>query len=191
VIVLEPWDERTTPQTQMRGLCGRVASSTRSRRRHPAVPAAADPGLGNAGGFALQLQALGGQSPQELTQVLKGYLTTANQDPRVADAYSTFSADTPRLYLDLDRTKAQYLDVPVSGVQYHAVGLRQHLCEQLHLSGAHLPGQSAGEKDARSMASDIGSTYVRSNNGPWCRSRWSPISVTSSGRIWSSVTTSS
>jgi multidrug efflux pump subunit AcrB len=64
------------------------------------------PGLGNAAGFAMQVEALGGQSEQDLTQVLKGLIATAKQDPRIANAYSTFSADNPQLFLDLDRTKA-------------------------------------------------------------------------------------
>ncbi|NEX17006.1 MAG: hydrophobe/amphiphile efflux-1 family RND transporter [Halochromatium sp.] len=168
VIVLDPWDERTTPQTQIRGLMQTMgaqfdAISAADILLFPPPPI---PGLGNAGGFALQLQALGGQSPQDLTQVLKGYLTTANQSPDIAEAYSTFNADTPRLFLDLDRTKAQYLDVPVSAV----FNTMQSVFGSTYVNNFTYLGRTfqvnlQAEKDARSMASDIGSTYVRSNSG--------------------------
>jgi multidrug efflux pump subunit AcrB len=112
VIVLEPWDERTTPETRLRGLYGKLKGEL------DAVPGAnillfpppPIPGLGNAGGFTAQLEALGGQSPQELTEVLNGLLAEANQAPEIAIARSTFSADVPRVFLDLDRTEAEYLD---------------------------------------------------------------------------------
>jgi hydrophobe/amphiphile efflux-1 (HAE1) family protein len=168
VIVLEPWDERTTPETQIRGLMQSMGG------QFNAIPAAnillfpppPIPGLGNAGGFALQLQALGGQSPQDLTQVLKGYLASANQSPDVANAYSTFNADTPRIYLDLDRTQAQYLDVPVSAV----FNTMQSVFGSTYVNNFTYLGRTfqvnlQAEESARSAAADIGSTYVRSNTG--------------------------
>ncbi|MCF8003849.1 MAG: multidrug efflux RND transporter permease subunit [Chromatiaceae bacterium] len=168
VIVLKPWDERTTPETQIRGLIERIGGQAN------AIPAAnillfpppPIPGLGNAGGFALQLQALGGQSPQDLTQVLKGYVAAANQSPDIASAYSTFNANTPRLYLDLDRTQAQYMDVPVSAV----FNTMQSVFGSTYVNNFTYLGRTfqvnlQAEQDARSASADIGSTYVRSNSG--------------------------
>ncbi|MFP4602961.1 MAG: efflux RND transporter permease subunit [Halochromatium sp.] len=168
VIVLDPWDERTTPETGLRGLIQTLNA------QFNAIPAAnillfpppPIPGLGNAGGFALQLQARGGQSPQELTQVLKGYLAAANQHPDVANAYSTFNADTPRIQLDLDRTQAQYLDVPVAAV----FNTMQSVFGSSYVNNFTYLGRTfqvnlQAEQDARSAAADIGSTYVRSNTG--------------------------
>ncbi|MEA3639469.1 MAG: multidrug efflux RND transporter permease subunit [Lamprobacter sp.] len=168
VIVLDPWDERTTPETQIRGLMQTMGV------QFNAIPAAnillfpppPIPGLGNAGGFTLQLQALGGQSPQALTQVLKGYLASANQSPNVENAYSTFSADTPRLYLDLDRTQAQYLDVPVSAVFSTMQSVfGSSFVNNFTYLGRTFQVNLQAEQDARSAAGNIGATYVRSNRG--------------------------
>ena len=38
----------------------------------------------------------------------------ANQQPELAGVFSTFAANTPQLYLDLDRKKAQTLGVNIS-----------------------------------------------------------------------------
>ena len=115
VIVLKPWDERTAPDTKLGALYENLTA------QYNAIPGAnilvfpppPIPGLGNAGGFTMQLEALGGQSPEELTQVMKGLLATANQDPRIAQAYSTFTRYAAAV-LDLNRTKAEYLEYPVS-----------------------------------------------------------------------------
>ena len=40
----------------------------------------------------------------------------ANQEPELAGVFSTFAADTPQVFLDIDRDKAQVLGVKVSDV---------------------------------------------------------------------------
>ena len=175
VIVLDPWDERTTPETRLRGLYAHLsgAMDAISGAEVLVFPPPPIPGLGTAGGFAMQLEALGGQSPQDLTQVLKGLLTTANQDDRISRAYSTFNADNPTLYLDLDRTKAQYLDVPVATV----FNTMQSVFGSTYVNNFTYLGRTyqvniQGERNARATTDDIGSTYVRSNSGQMV-----PISV--------------
>ena len=68
-------------------------------------------GLGTGGGFSYVLQDLRGGNPQAMAQVLRGLLVAANQDPQLARVFSTFSAATPSIYLDIDRDKAQILKV--------------------------------------------------------------------------------
>ena len=59
------------------------------------------------------LEALQGQSPQDLAQVMHGLIVAANQQPELAGVFSTFAADTPQVYLDIDRDKAQVMGVKV------------------------------------------------------------------------------
>ena len=130
ILVLDPWDQRTTPETQFRGLAARI------RQEMNAIPGAdifvfpppPIPGLGNAAGFTFQLEALGGQSAQELTQVLKGLIATANEDPRISNAYSSFSADVPHLYSGPGPHQGGIPEGPGAGcLPDPAIGLRQHL----------------------------------------------------------------
>lgn len=66
---------------------------------------------GIGGGFSYVLQNTGGGTPEAMSQVLRGLLVAANQDPRLNRVFSTFSAATPSIYLDIDREKVQVLQV--------------------------------------------------------------------------------
>ena len=62
------------------------------------------------------LEALQGQSPSDLAAVLRALLVAANGQPELAGVYSTYAADTPQIYLDIDRDKAQVLGVKISDI---------------------------------------------------------------------------
>jgi multidrug efflux pump subunit AcrB len=47
---------------------------------------------------------------------MQGVIAAANQDPRLARVFSTFTATTPSIYLDIDRDKAQALGLSMSDV---------------------------------------------------------------------------
>ncbi len=168
ILVLDPWDQRTTPETRFRGLFERLRAdlSTIPGADIFVFPPPPIPGLGNAAGFAYQLEALGGQSPQDLTRVLKGLLATANQDPRLANAYSSFSADNPHLYLDLDRTKAEYYKVPVEDV-FSALQsvFGTSFVNNFTYLGRTFQVNVQADQSARREASAVGETYVRSSTG--------------------------
>ncbi len=73
-------------------------------------------GIGTGGGFKMQIQDRSGNGLRELQRVAGGVLADANAEPGVAFAFTTFRADTPQLYVDVDRTKARMLNVPVENV---------------------------------------------------------------------------
>ena len=73
-------------------------------------------GLGSTGGFQYVLEALQGQSPSDLAAVLRGLLVAANRQPELAGVFSTYAADTPQIYLDIDRDKAQVLGVKITDI---------------------------------------------------------------------------
>ncbi|MEI7730269.1 MAG: multidrug efflux RND transporter permease subunit [Verrucomicrobiota bacterium] len=73
-------------------------------------------GLGLVGGFKLQVQdhnQLGFPALQAATYQL---MAAANQDKRIAGALSTFRANVPQIFLDVDRAKAKTMKVPLSTV---------------------------------------------------------------------------
>ncbi len=73
-------------------------------------------GLGTGGGFEYQLQDFQGRDPVELGSAMLGLVVQANQDPRLAAVFSTFSPTTPSLFLDVDRDKAQALGVRINDI---------------------------------------------------------------------------
>ena len=74
-------------------------------------------GIGNAGGFKLQVQdRTGRSSPQELQTAVDNLAGQAQRESRLQALLTTFRANVPQLYTDVDRTKVKKQDVPVTGV---------------------------------------------------------------------------
>jgi multidrug efflux pump len=74
------------------------------------------PGLGTTGGFEFYIQDRGGGTPADLEEVVRKFIQAASQRPELAGVQTTFSATERQLYLDLDRSRAELLNVPVQDV---------------------------------------------------------------------------
>lgn len=73
-------------------------------------------GIGNAGGFRMMIQDRSGAGPAALQGVVYQMMGKAAQTQGVAQVFSLFETQTPQLYLDIDRTKAQLLGVNITDV---------------------------------------------------------------------------
>ena len=73
-------------------------------------------GLGNTGGFQLMVEDREGVGLESLQSVSNDLSASAVQEPGIASAYSTFRANVPQLYADIDRTKAKTMDISLSTV---------------------------------------------------------------------------
>ena len=73
-------------------------------------------GIGNSGGFKMQLQDLDSSAIGRVLGTAYQMMGAANQDPRLTGVFTTFSAGSPQLYLEIDRVKARMLNVPVSSI---------------------------------------------------------------------------
>ncbi|WP_043337837.1 efflux RND transporter permease subunit [Belnapia moabensis] len=115
---LKPFDQRTDPADSVFASIGRVFGAGANVRTATVVAFNLPPiiGLGTGGGFEYQLQDLQGRDPAELGSAMLGLVVAANQDPRLQQVFSTFSAATPSLFLDVDRDKAQALGIPISNI---------------------------------------------------------------------------
>ncbi|MCA9072530.1 MAG: efflux RND transporter permease subunit, partial [Planctomycetaceae bacterium] len=80
------------------------------------IPPPPVPGIGTGGGFKMQVQDRSGGGVQQLQAVANAIAAEANQEPGLVQVYSTFRADTPQFYADIDRTKARMLNVPMDNV---------------------------------------------------------------------------
>ena len=118
VMRMKPFDERTAPGDKVQALIGRMFGGLQSIRSAIVFPFNLPPiiGLSTGGGFEYQLQNLEGRDPAEMGSVLNGLLANANQNPSLARVFSTFSASTPSIFLDIDRDKAQALGLSISDV---------------------------------------------------------------------------
>jgi hydrophobe/amphiphile efflux-1 (HAE1) family protein len=73
-------------------------------------------GIGTAGGFSMRIEDRGGRGTSILEKATKDLAFAANHTPGLTSVYSPFYADVPELFVDVDRTKAQMLRVPINNV---------------------------------------------------------------------------
>jgi hydrophobe/amphiphile efflux-1 (HAE1) family protein len=167
-VVLKPWKERTADHLKIDGLLAAL------RPKLAAIPEAgisafnppAIRGLGTTGGFDFRLQAVGNQTAQELAAVTQAMVVAANQDPRLQAVFSTYSADVPQLFLNLDRTRAETLGVPVSRVfSTLQANLGSRYVNDFNLFSRVYQVKVQAGPGFRSAVEDIERLYVRSNAG--------------------------
>ena len=93
------------------------AASKRSREAIVSVFGAPPvDGLGNAGGFKLVLEDRGNLGLGELQSAADRIVAKGNETPGLAGVFTSLRANTPWLYLDIDRLKAKSLGIPLSDV---------------------------------------------------------------------------
>ncbi|MCD4689169.1 MAG: multidrug efflux RND transporter permease subunit [Desulfuromonadaceae bacterium] len=117
-VVFDPWQERSAPHLKQDALVGRMwqeFADIQEARIFAFVPPAIR-GLGFAGGFLMELQDRGGVGLDTLQQVAGGVIQAANGQSQLQRVYSTFRANVPQLYADVDRTQAKTLDIPLNNV---------------------------------------------------------------------------
>jgi HAE1 family hydrophobic/amphiphilic exporter-1 len=73
-------------------------------------------GVGAAAGFSMRLQDTLGLPAAELARITQEFVAEANRTPGIANAFTTFAAATPQVFVDVDRDKAQMLKVPVTNI---------------------------------------------------------------------------
>jgi len=73
-------------------------------------------GMSVVGGFKLQIQDRSNAGIDALQSVTNDMIAKGNQQPGLAGLFTTFRAGVPQLFLDVDRTRAKSMDVPLKGV---------------------------------------------------------------------------
>ena len=168
IVVLKPWDERTLPDQQLAAIVGKATdrlAAISSANIFAFVPPPIM-GLGVTGGFDFQLQALEDQSPREIAAAAMSLVIAANQDPTLMRVFSTYKADTPQIFVNLNRTRAETLKVPVGRV---FATLQEQLgsgyVNDFNLYGQVYQVKVQAEASYRDAVDDINRLYVRSNEG--------------------------
>ena len=73
-------------------------------------------GLGQTGGFQMMVEDRASLGLDELQQAAMEITQAGNSQPNLQGLVSTFNVNNPQLYLDIDRTKAESLQVPLENV---------------------------------------------------------------------------
>jgi HAE1 family hydrophobic/amphiphilic exporter-1 len=168
VIRLKPYEMRTDPGQGVGAIIARLRPQMAAIQGAVGFPFNLPPilGLGSTGGFQYVLEALQGQSPADLAAALRGLVVAANAQPELASVYSTFAADTPQIYLDIDRDKAQVLGVRITDI-FNALQstLGSYYVNDFNVFGRTWQVNVQAEKPFRNNVDDIYQIYVRNAQG--------------------------
>jgi HAE1 family hydrophobic/amphiphilic exporter-1 len=115
---LQPWSKRKEPSLNAFQILNRL------QMQFFAVPDAlilaftppAIRGLGRSGGFELQLEDRGGAGIEALETAAQNLMVRAGSDPVVTRMNSTLRSNVPQLFVNIDRTKAMSLGVPLETI---------------------------------------------------------------------------
>lgn len=118
ILPLEHWSKRNTAETRLSGVVTNVRkiAATAPEAQINVFTPPAIMGLGMSGGLDMRLQSTKENDPEKLAMVLQNFLVKANQAPEILYAFSSYTSNTPHLYLDIDREKAEMLGVQVGTI---------------------------------------------------------------------------
>lgn len=169
VIGLDNWNERKSKNLSIEAITQKLsaefASSGLGEFNFFAPPAI--PGIGQSNGISFELLATDSNiSSQDLYKNLRLLLEKLNTSPDLEYAFSTFSADTPHIYLDIDRTKAESYKIPVANL---FTALQNNLGSR-YINNITLNGQinkviMQADFEYRSDIDDVMNLYVTSLDG--------------------------
>jgi hydrophobe/amphiphile efflux-1 (HAE1) family protein len=168
IMTLKPFAERKSAETSADGLIARLSGQFAGIREAIVFAYNLPPiiGLGTGSGFEYQLVNLRGSDPTEIAAAARGVVFAANQNPALSRVFTTYSASTPQLYLDLNREKIQTLGIGVSDV-FNALQsvLGGYYVNDFNLFGRTWQVNVQGEAAERARIADIYQINVRNKNG--------------------------
>ena len=117
-IPLTPFEERTTPDMTGEAIAGKLMGKMMQIEDAfiAVVPPPPVMGLGMIGGFKLQIEDRADLGYDALQQAIMATQMKAWQTPVLSQVFSTYQINVPQLYVDVDRTKAKQLGVPVTDI---------------------------------------------------------------------------
>ncbi len=124
-------------------------------------------GLGTIGGFKPQIEDRADLGYEALNAAMKQVVAKARQAPELAGVFTSYEINVPRLYADLDRTKARQLGVNVQDV-FDAM---QIYLGSLYVNDFNKFGRTyriiaQADKEFRSWPDDILRLQTRNFEGP-------------------------
>jgi multidrug efflux pump len=168
IAVLDPWDDRIGNGLGLREILTGLAPKLL------AIPAATIlpfnpppiPGLGTTGGFEFVLQDTEGRSADILAAATNGMIFAANSSDRLANVFSSYRANTPQYFIDLNRELAKVRGVDVGDVfEVLAANFGAFYVNDFNKYGRLYRVFVEAEADKRSRPDQVGDLYVRNRSG--------------------------
>jgi hydrophobic/amphiphilic exporter-1 (mainly G- bacteria), HAE1 family len=169
-IVLKPFGERLKAQDEdLESIYQRLTKALAALPDGKATVLPPPPiqGIGNAGGFQMQVELLGGSTDfEKLGNLTNQIVAEAAKDPALSNVLTTFKTEAPHVTLTVDRDRAQTLRVSVGDIFATLTDfVGSTYVNQFNKFGLSLQVYVQADSRFRQHPEDLLSFYVRSQDG--------------------------
>jgi multidrug efflux pump subunit AcrB len=172
-VLLKPFDQRRGPGLDADAIAAAIQERCRKEVGEAVVSAFGAPpvdGLGTTGGFNLIVEDRGNLGQEELERVSNKIVARGNGEPGLRGLFNSSGANTPWVYLDIDRSKCMALGLSPNDVfNTLQVYLGSYYVNNFNEFGRTWQVNVQADPKFRSKVSDIGQLQVRNNQGQMVR----------------------
>ncbi|MFO0572950.1 MAG: efflux RND transporter permease subunit [Polyangia bacterium] len=165
---LKPMDQRKGKQHSAEAIVGRLfgsLSGISGAMVFPILPPAVQ-GLGQFGGFSLEVLDPGDNPPARLQEATESLITAANKRPEAAGLFSAFTASNPQLLVQIDRDKAKRVGVPMTEIaDTLRIYMGSEYVNDFERGGRSYRVYAQADAPFRRRPQDLLRFYVRSDKG--------------------------
>lgn len=167
-IILKDWDKRTKKSEYADAVLNDLSSQYKKIPQGlimifnpPAIQ-----GLGTVGGFEFWLQNRGSGDYGDLENATRKFIAKASERPELTGLVASINANAEQLYVQLDRSKARSLAVPINEV-YSALQtlFGSYYVNNFNMFGRVYQVMLMAQPHLRAKPEDIEQIYVKSNKG--------------------------
>ncbi len=125
IICLDPWEERKTANLKQDAIIANLLEKYNSlpEAQLSVFGMPTIQGLGTTGGLSFVIEDTTGTHTDRLQEAIDAFVVEAQKRPELLAVYSTFSANVPQIFLEIDREKALKLGVALSDLNTALQGL--------------------------------------------------------------------
>jgi multidrug efflux pump len=168
-VILAPFEDRAgNPELGAIKVAQRLREKFREIQEAQIVLFGAPPidGLGNTGGFKMQVKDEGGGGFEVLQGGVANVIAKGNSQPGLVGLFSSFSANQPQLYVDVDRVKAKKAGVSLNDVfDTLQIYLGSAYVNDITLYNRNWQVNVQADARYRLRAEDVGKLRVRNATG--------------------------
>jgi len=168
-VALAPWEERGDADLHVNAIIqkinGQLATGVPGAVAFAFGPPAI-PGLGTGSGFSMMLQDRGGNTPAYLSEQATRFIQAALQRPEIGNAFTTYRANSPQIFADVDIDNVLKLGVSPADVNTTlGAFLGGAYVNDFNRFGRLFKVYVQAEPEYRSKATDVRYFYVRNKQG--------------------------
>jgi multidrug efflux pump len=168
-VILAPFEERAShPDLSANKVAERLRKQYREIQEAQVVLFGAPviDGLGSTGGFKTQVRDLSGAGLEALQGAVSNVISKGNSQPGLVGLFSSFSANQPQLYVDVDRVKAKKQGVALTDVfDTLQIYLGSAYVNDITLFNRNWQVNVQADSKYRLRAEDVGNLKVRNSAG--------------------------